>query len=341
MIHRRIIRLGKSTLVVSLPKDWIEVNRLRWHDSVVLTPQMDGSIAVYPENLKKKPMREITLVIDPKDEVFLYRKITACYLSGYSSIKLISKGIFTDAQRRTIRDLCHKLYMRVMDASANEIRVESLVELSKVPVDTGVRRMCQIALGMCKDSLRAFNESDKALGNAVISIDDEVDNFSLLLLRLIRSTAFDITLASQLGLRIIDCFDYTTVVQNIERVADCAVNIARCVQMRADDNKQFSPRKKRLLTKLGSEAFNAYEMAVGSFFARDMEAANRVAEVGENLARSLEETIGSIAEEKQSSPLFHLYIAMNSLHRIAQLGHEIAEATMNSAVCKLENKESR
>jgi Na+/phosphate symporter len=230
--------------------------------------------------------------------------------------------------------------MRVMDASVNEIRVESLVELSKVPVDTGVRRMCQIALGMCKDSLRAFIESDKALGNAVISIDDEVDNFSLLLLRLIRSTAFDITLASQLGLRIIDCFDYMTVVQNIERVADYAINIARCVQMGADDEKQFSRRKTRLLTKLGSEAFNAYEMAVRSFFARDMEAANGVTEVGENLAKSLEETIGSIAEEKQPSPLFHLYIVMNSLHRIAELGQEIAEATMNSAVCKLENNES-
>ncbi len=337
MTYRKIVKLGRSTLVVSLPKKWVELNRVKWHDDVFLMVQADGSIAIYPEASRRGESREITLSIEPKDEDLLHRKVIACYLSGYSSVRLVSTQIFTVGQRQIIRELCQKLYMRIMDASAKEIRIESLVELSKVPLDTGIRRMHAITLGMCKDSMKALVESDKNLANAVISIDDEVDNFSLLLLRLTRSVSYNIVLANQLGLQLVDCFDYQTVVQNIEHIADCAVAIARSVLLMEGGIDQFSSSRVEPLIRLGHEAYAVCDGAIKSFFSAEVKAANEVLELKASAGRSLQEMVKTISSYEEKNPLrfFVLYTVMSSLLRMTELGGDIAESAINRSIIKL------
>ncbi len=337
MEYRKVVKLGRSTLVVSLPKKWVELNSIKWHDNVLLTIQADGSIAIYPEATRKGESREITLSVSPEDENLLSRKVIACYLSGYSSVQLVSTHIFSVRQRQIVRDLCQKLYMRIMDASAKEIRIESLVELSKVPFDTGIRRMHVITLSMCKDSMKAVAELDKNLANAVISIDDEVDNFSLLLQRLTRSVSYNIVLANQIGLQLVDCFDFQTVVQRIEHIGDYAVNIARSVLMMETEKRQLSSSKLDSLVRLGDSAHAIYDGAIKSFFAADIEAANKVLELKVSTGQSLQEMVRTIFSSEEEDPLalFVLYTIMNSLVRIADLGGEIAEATIDRATNKL------
>ncbi|MFX1582868.1 MAG: AbrB/MazE/SpoVT family DNA-binding domain-containing protein, partial [Promethearchaeota archaeon] len=48
MEKRKIMRLGKSSLVVSIPKSWASKYKLDSSDHVILISQRDGSLAVYP-----------------------------------------------------------------------------------------------------------------------------------------------------------------------------------------------------------------------------------------------------------------------------------------------------
>ena len=96
MENRKVVKLGRSTLVVSLPKYWVKLAGLNSGDLISLVSQKDGSLALYSKDIRQEEQREIVLHISPDEsEGILTRKIVACYLNGYSTIRLCSKKIFT------------------------------------------------------------------------------------------------------------------------------------------------------------------------------------------------------------------------------------------------------
>ncbi|MEE8632338.1 MAG: hypothetical protein V3T10_03410, partial [Candidatus Bathyarchaeia archaeon] len=112
MDRRKIMSLGRSSLVISLPKDWLNMNNLKRGDFIFTTVEKDSSLKLQLSlNAKKKP-KEISLSIsvDETGESII-RKIIGCYLNGYSLIKLRSAKIFTIEQQRFIRSMMVSLYM--------------------------------------------------------------------------------------------------------------------------------------------------------------------------------------------------------------------------------------
>lgn len=89
MENRKLVKLGRSTLVVSLPKYWVKLAGLNSGDVVSLVSQKDGSLALYSKDIRQEDQREIVLYINPgESEGILTRKIVACYLNGYWTIRL-------------------------------------------------------------------------------------------------------------------------------------------------------------------------------------------------------------------------------------------------------------
>ncbi len=66
---------GKSSLVVSLPKEWLQLNELKKGDTVSFSVQRDRALVIYPSNIKKATPKEITLSINQNDEeILIYSK---------------------------------------------------------------------------------------------------------------------------------------------------------------------------------------------------------------------------------------------------------------------------
>jgi phosphate uptake regulator len=59
-MERKIMSLGRSSLVISLPKHWVKLNELKKGDVVSLAVQRDRSLAVFPGAEKKKESKEMT-----------------------------------------------------------------------------------------------------------------------------------------------------------------------------------------------------------------------------------------------------------------------------------------
>ena len=92
MEQRKIMSLGRSSLVISLPKYWTRLNELKQGDVVSIAISRDRSLAVFPGAKKDREMMKITLHVNPNEKaVIIVRSIIACYLNGYSDIKLVSK----------------------------------------------------------------------------------------------------------------------------------------------------------------------------------------------------------------------------------------------------------
>jgi phosphate uptake regulator len=52
-MERRIMSLGRSSMVITLPKNWMQLNELKKGDAVSLAIQRDRSLVVYPSAQKK------------------------------------------------------------------------------------------------------------------------------------------------------------------------------------------------------------------------------------------------------------------------------------------------
>ena len=209
MDQRKIVFLGKSSLVISLPKPWIKLNSLKQGNFVSLTIQRDRSLAVFPGSEIRKEEKTITLEIDHNEGASLVsRRIIACYLNSYFGIKLIAKNIFTVAQQKSVRDIVGKLYMRIMESDSKHIYIETLIDETKVSIDSGVNRMHAITTSMYQDALNSMKNRDKELAKICYSLDDDVNHFSFFILRLLNSIAIDPALSNKLDFDSVDCLHY-------------------------------------------------------------------------------------------------------------------------------------
>ena len=88
-MERKIMSAGKSSLVVSLPKEWMQLNELKKGDIVSYNIQRDRSLVIYPSTLKKTTPKEITLSVGQnEEEILITQKILGAFLNGYSGIML-------------------------------------------------------------------------------------------------------------------------------------------------------------------------------------------------------------------------------------------------------------
>jgi len=336
---RKVIKLGRSTLVISLPKNWVKLNGLKYKDRVCMEIRSDGALEIFPFKTGKRNLQEVKVEVDPVERELLVRKIISSYLNGYWRIKLISKHIFTEEQQELIRKLCWKLNIRAIDATAREIVLQSITDLSNVPLDMSIRRMSSITLSMCKDSFKALIDHDVKLANAVVALDDEVDSFCLLLIRLLRSTYNNVSLLTEFNLEFNDCYDYKTIVDRIEHVADDAVNIAECVNLLYTYRKRLSQQVIKDLVDLGDKAIDLCRKAVENFFNEEIEVANSLIEAKNDLKKELIDRmiIEKIFKEKDPIKVYTACSIKDTILRIAEASAQICEATINKAIRKIYN----
>lgn len=294
MENRKVMLLGRSSLVVSLPKDWTDLNNVNQGDELSLEVQGDQSLLVYPTIEEEEDRSNMTLYIDAdEDKTSIARSIIACYLNGYSHIKLISRKIFSTPQQREIRRIARILYIRIIESDSKTIKMNTLVDESKTSALSNLKRMHMICMSMCNDALNALLNNDSELAKTVYSLDDDVDQFCFFILRLLRSVAMDMRKARQLNLSPIDAQDYQVLVYRIEHVADQAAMIAKHVILLKSEDLKIPDSLVKLIHSAGKQAVNAYERSMDSFFSGDVSQCNDII----NQQDELEETDREIASK--------------------------------------------
>ncbi|MEM1606663.1 MAG: phosphate uptake regulator PhoU [Candidatus Bathyarchaeia archaeon] len=331
MEQRRIISLGRSSLVISLPKYWIQSSGLKAGDVVSVAVGRDRSLVIYPGLRKENEEKSITLYVEPDEKhSFISRKIIACYLNGYSNIKLISKNFFTATQQKIIQRTAQALYMRIMDADAKEVSMATFLDESKGSVEMGISRMHRVSSSMCRDAFTSLKEQNSDLARSVYSLDDEVDRFSFFLLRLIRKAAMDPALANDLGLDVIDCLDYQTLIHRIEQIADQAANVAKHVIMLKGRKKSISDVLREKICNVGYEAVSLFDRAVNALLSNEVRELNDIIESNTIIEKLNEEiAILSFTEERSAEAVCACCALRDSILRIAEYSADIAEIAIN------------
>jgi phosphate uptake regulator len=333
-MERRIMSLGRSSMVISLPKNWMQLNELKKGDVVSYAIQRDRSLVVYPGAQKKATAKEITLRIGQKEEEGLIaQKIIGSFLNGYSGITLIAEKIFSIPQRKAIRNISGRLYMRVMESDSKGMYLQTLSDESKASLEQAIQRMHLISYSMCEDVLTALKNNDIALAKSVFSLDDDVDHFSFFILRLLRNAAQDAVLANELRIDPLDCMDHQTLVYRIEHVGDYTADIARHIIM-LDGSKQKLPDDVlELMVKAGTYAVDLYVKSVNTFFSKDVSFSVEIMKFQQRVEKLDQEiAVKSFTGEPRNSELVcGICSIRDNIKKIADCAANIAEIAVTRA----------
>jgi phosphate uptake regulator len=221
---RRLQKIG-SSILVSLPKEWIDANNLDKSNQVEIeTNQNNLSIRT---QLNKRPSKEVEISYPlPKGESIV-PTITGAYLLGFDIIKIVGKSPISIVDRESVRGSMRRLVgMEIIDEDATNISVQFLLDETSINPQNILKRMSSIALGMFSDVVLALESGDKTNLETIANRDAEINRQYFLLVRLIRSTIMDTRLAGIFNLENIDILDYRIAANTLEIAGDTVVELS-------------------------------------------------------------------------------------------------------------------
>jgi len=334
MERRKIMALGQSSRVISLPKAWLRENKLDKGNYVSLDVQRDGSLVVNPETRGEDDARKICIEVESNEsQDSIVRKIIGSYYNGYSIIELKSKKIFTVEQQKAIRQIVGTLYMMIIESEASNVVLETLIDESKASVSSGIERMHFITFSMLRDILSSMRNWDENLVKTVISLEDDVDQLMFLLLHLIRSAVVNPSLSSKQDLDTLDCLDHQTLVYRIEKVADHATSIAKSVIALIASKMDIPKKVMTALIKSMEIAFTSYDMAFQCYLSKDIEPTNEIIDKQKKI-QVLYDGITPLpyfGKPNETSVLSHIITIRECIMKISHNAADIAELTIDRA----------
>jgi phosphate uptake regulator len=318
-------------------------------DPVNILREANNSLSIIPHAERSSSLAsEATAVILEKESVTsLQRKVISIYLAGYNTMHLKSKtGRISPAQRDAVREVVRRNLVgtEIIADSSDAITIQVLLTLPELSVNTAVRRMFLIASSMHKDAMLSLSEMNHELANAVIKSDDEVDRFSLYILRNLVIATQNERVLREIGLkRPADCLSYRVAVKSIERIADHSFGIAEnCLKI---EEQEISKEVFEKIEKMSHLSLGALSDAVEAFLRRDYVMADSVVDKVEDI-RSLENDLISFINKvdniiRNKPVVINIKLILEDIRRTAEHASDIAEAAMNQTIGEVITVERR
>ena len=224
---RRLQKIG-STILVSLPKEWVDANKLSKSTEVELeTGQNSISITINKDN---KPSKEVIISYPLPKEENISADLTGAYLLGYDIIRIKGKTTIPVNDREKILESMRRLVgVEIVEEDSSNINIQFLLDATSLSPEKILRRMSTIALGMFNDTLNSLLSDDKTNLQTLPNRDDEINRQYFLLVRLIRSTMMDKRLASAFNMENIDILDFRIAANLLETAGDTIVELGNLI----------------------------------------------------------------------------------------------------------------
>ena len=335
---RKIQFTGKSSYIVSLPKEWIKDQGIKQGDQVSVVRQGSSVIEIKPINFGRRATQDAaTLVITSKDDKHtITRKLIALYFLHYKTINVKPKnGRIDPNQRIAIRNTVKKILMgaEITADSTNEITIQVLINLVELSIDGAFKRMLHLSKSMQNDALLALSENNKELAQEVLNSDDDVDRFSFYIVRQLTIAIENSHMLEEMGFtNARDCMGYRIAVKNIERLADHAVSLSKDIL----DFENPMPEKIIVNIKEMSDfSLSVIDDTCLALFKNDYTSAEKAIAESYNISKYEKRVIDLLKTVKNEETAFRVRRIVENIRRISEYASDIGEVVLNMNVEKL------
>ena len=218
--ERRLQKIG-SSILMSLPAEWIKTLGLKKGDILSIENNDDNSITIFPTRDRNSQAKEIAIHLLDLSHDKLINQIYGAYLLGYDIIKIVGRTQIDFQNREIIKKAMRNLIgLEIVDEDGLNMTIQFLLDAHSMNISKILKQMSSIVSGMHKDIVNAMKTSDSEIDLLVRGRDDEVNRQYFLIVRLIRTAMMDRRLASSLDLSNIDILDYRIAANHLENAGD-------------------------------------------------------------------------------------------------------------------------
>ena len=193
MHTRRLVKSGASSYTISLPKEWLEKNKLKKGNLLYIKEKSLSELLISPQSIvEPSKVREKTINIDNKELGSIEREITSAYINNHNIIRIIGRSLID--KTKEIRRILHNFTaLEIAEQGAEKIVAKDLLNLKEVSIDSTIRRMDMIIRSMMHDLIEVRNNG---ISENIQFRDFDVNKLYFLLFRLIKGSLNDPVLAS-------------------------------------------------------------------------------------------------------------------------------------------------
>ncbi|KFM20156.1 Phosphate-specific transport system accessory protein PhoU [Marine Group I thaumarchaeote SCGC AAA799-P11] len=341
---RKIQFTGKSSYIVSLPKQWIMDLGLKQGDQIRMVRKGSSTLELYPPKFESRSQKKEEAIIEINSEEkasSIVRKLISLYFLGFKTINVKPKdGRLSPIQRNTVKEAVKRMLMgsEIISDSSSGITVQVLVNLLELSVDGAFKRMIHLAKSMSSDAILAVKENNMDLAQEVINTDDEVDRFGFYIIRQLKIAIQNEHMLKEMGFRNPrNCLGYRLVVKNIERTGDHAAFIAK-------DLLEFKKSvKKEILQKLqdmNEFCLSALDDACLALFKEDYSQAEKTIEKTNEITKYEKKVREASKSLKDDEEVYRVRRMTENIRRISEYASDIAEIVLNMNIEKAIKKTS-
>lgn len=295
---------------------------------VSIQAQPDGKLLIDPV-LEGRAIKAKRIDVTGYEAKALERDIIAAYLYGYDRMEFTSKRILTE-QKQVIRKVCYKLIgPEIIEESSNCVVIQDLLNPNELHIKKGIHRMFLITGSMQKDAIRALKTTDHDLALDVSQRDDEVDRLFLLISKQFRSILCGGRMPDSSETSIEEYHDLRMAASPIERIADHSQRIANVASKMQEPVREDVMKAMEDLSNIYMELV---KQAVDALYNSDASLANQVIDSIDSMRLRVKELHAQILNLESHETMISLGMVVDSLSRIGDLGSNIAEIAINSAI---------
>lgn len=328
---RRIQISGGSTYTISLPKKWIDEIGIKNGDNMTIVKNANRSMTLFPGLNTEKPGKKAIITISQKDaDESIRRKIVAMYLNGYKTIQILSKGVkILPEHSRLIKDLVRKSMIgtEIVESDSESVTIQILTRLPELTFEVALKRMHLMTSNMHREAIEALSKNDVTYGEEVARMDDEVDRFSLYMMRTLIMAIQNASMLYDVGLeQPSDCLNYRTVISRIERIADHAALIAKRIKFLKEP---LDPKIIREIQTLSEDAISCFDNSILALTKKDHIMAEKTASSIADIVKKEESLMYGMRESKNSTII---KFVLEDIRRTAEYSSDIIEVVINETI---------
>jgi phosphate uptake regulator len=328
---RKVQQTGGSSYIVSLPKPWIEKNKIEKKDTVGIIAQPDGNLLITPKINSEDILKSKEIIADEyEDYNFLFRVLISTYIMGFSKMIIKSSKKFEPSIRNCIMDFTQiTIGPEIVEETNTYILIKDLLNPKEMPFNKTIKRMYILAESMHEDSIRALKEKSEKLAEEVINRDDDIDRLHWLIGRQSNIVLRDIMLSQKMGINLEDANYYQQMSRYLERIADHAVRVARNVKILIKNGISED-----LIKKISNASKTALDLLNQSLTARmnkDIRLANENIESVSKLVNACENITLDPTQNHVDISIAISYI-VESIRRTGEYSADISELVINNLI---------
>ncbi|MEM3715883.1 MAG: phosphate uptake regulator PhoU [Candidatus Bathyarchaeia archaeon] len=331
MESRKLQKVGRSTITVSLPNKWIKENGIKPGDLVFILPEKDGTLKIVPSQSMRQEEIEEEYVInaDACDERgMLERIIVGGYILGRNVIRITSSSRIEKEHIDEVRRIVRKLIgLGILEETPNNILLQCSLDPTKFKIDMLVRRLTLVVSTILSESMQALLENDEDLAKEAIAREEEADTIYYLSTRLLIHAQRRPDMAEQMGITdIVFIPALRLILQSLELIGDYSEDIAKKVLALKTYRGRTSEDAIKRIYELGEAVQTVFQKAIDCIFTGDIRLANSVLEMKNAIKGEAERLMSELPE------IPYLRAIVSGLANIASIGGINADIAINKAL---------